>query len=59
VVKKKTIVNRVAYFTRKVKEKVSVHPAKVQPRAFKYRNQRLTLYKSLLDKEIAEYRAQR
>lgn len=48
--------NRIAYYTRKVKEKVSVHPAKIQPASFKYRNERLTLYKKLLHQQIDESR---
>jgi hypothetical protein len=48
----KGIDQRIAYYTRKVKERVMHHPAKKQPAAYKYRNYRLMQYKRLLDQRI-------
>lgn len=49
---KKDITHRIAYYTRKVAEKGSIHPAKKQPASFKYRNERLKHYKKLMHKQI-------
>lgn len=48
----KTLPERIAYYLRKVAEKGSIHPAKKQPVAYKYRQQRLMLYKKLMHEEI-------
>jgi hypothetical protein len=50
---KKDITHCIAFYTRKVAEKGAVHPAKVQPRNFKYRNERLMTYKKLMHEAIA------
>lgn len=56
---KKEITERIAYFTKKVAEKGAVHPARVQPRSFTYRYQRLMVYKAMMHKhkEIEKQRA--
>lgn len=48
----KGIGQRIAYYTKKVAERVSHHPAKPLPAAYTYRAQRLKLYKSLLRQRI-------
>ncbi|WP_456273594.1 hypothetical protein [Bacillus sp. AK031] len=48
----KGIQHRIAYYTRKVAEKVSVHPSRKQPRSYTYRNYRLMLYKRLMHQQI-------
>jgi hypothetical protein len=48
----KTLDQRIAYFTRKVAERLSHHPAKALPAKFKYRNYRLMLYKRLMNQQI-------
>jgi hypothetical protein len=48
----KDVVERIVYYTRKVAEKSSVHPAKKQPRAYTYRHQRLLKYKALMHEQI-------
>jgi hypothetical protein len=53
---RKDITHRIAYFTCKVAEKGSVHPSRKQPRSYKYRNERLLLYKKLLHERIEEIR---
>jgi hypothetical protein len=50
----KTIDQCIAYYTRKVKERVLHHPAKALPVAYTYRNYRLMLYKRLLDQRIQD-----
>lgn len=50
---RKGIVQRIAYYTRKVAEKSSIHPAKKPPRAHTYRHQRLLKYKAMMHKQIA------
>ncbi|MED1907827.1 hypothetical protein ACOSZF_21745 [Cytobacillus firmus] len=49
---KKDLSHRIAYYLRKVAEKGSVHPARKQPAAYKYRNERLMLYKKLMHRKI-------
>ncbi len=48
----KTLPDRIAYYLRKVADKGSIHPAKKQPAAYKFRHQRLMLYKKLMHEEI-------
>jgi len=48
----KSLAFRISYYVKKVAERGAVHPAKKQPRSYKYRNERLALYKKLLHKEI-------
>lgn len=48
----KSLSQRIAYYTKKVAEKGSIHPAKKQPASYKFRNERLQLYKKLMHKEI-------
>lgn len=48
----KNITHRIAYYTRKVAEKSSIHPSKKPPRSYTYRNQRLMLYKKLMHEQI-------
>lgn len=48
----KTIDQRIAYYTRKVAERVSHHPAKAVPAKYTYRNYRLMLYKRLMHQQI-------
>lgn len=55
---KKGIEHRIAYYTRKVAERWSIHPAKKQPRSFKFRNERLAIYKKLMHEQIEIYKAQ-
>lgn len=50
----KSVADRIAYFLRKVAERTSVHPAKKQPRSFRYRSERLKLYKKLMHEQIEE-----
>lgn len=50
---KKDITRRIAYYTKKVAARGAVHPARKQRQAFKYRNERLLLYKKLL-RELIE-----
>jgi hypothetical protein len=49
----KSIDQRIAYYTRKVAERCSHHPAKILPPSYKYREGRLKLYKTLL-RELIE-----
>ena len=49
---KKDVTHRIAYYTRKVAENVSIHPAKKQPRSYMYRSERLKVYKEMMHKEI-------
>lgn len=49
----KDVSRRIAFYTRKVAEYGSVHPAQVRPRSYKYRSGRLTLYKKLMHDVIA------
>jgi hypothetical protein len=48
----KQLVDRIAYYTRKIAEKGSIHPSKKQPRAYTYRNERLMVYKKLMHQLI-------
>ncbi|WBL16394.1 hypothetical protein [Sutcliffiella sp. NC1] len=48
----KEVTHRIAYYLKKVAERISIHPAKRQPRAYKYRNQRLKVYKALRLQQI-------
>lgn len=48
----KTIDQRIAYYLRKVAERGSIHPAKVVPAKYTYRNYRLMLYKRLMHQQI-------
>jgi hypothetical protein len=49
---KKDITHRIAYYLKKVNERMSHHPAKNLPEKFKYRNERLMLYKSKMHGQI-------
>lgn len=49
---KKGLSHRIAYYTRKVAESCSVHPSKKQPTSFKYRGERLKLYKKIMHDQI-------
>lgn len=51
---RKDVTHRIAFYTRKVAEKFSVHPAKALPRNYKYRSERLMVYKQRMHKLIAE-----
>jgi hypothetical protein len=46
--KKKTAVDRITYYLKKVAQKGSVHPSKKQPRSYTYRNERLRAYKAAM-----------
>ena len=48
----KDVTHRIAYYTRKIAEKASIHPSKEYPRSYKYRNNRLIAYKAMMHKEI-------
>lgn len=48
----KSIPHRIAYYTRKAAEYGSIHPARVKPKAYRYRVERLMVYKQLLHKQI-------
>jgi hypothetical protein len=50
----KNVTHRIAYYLKKVAEKGSIHPAKKQPTRYKYRNERLALYKKLMHEKIKE-----
>lgn len=50
----KDITQRIAYYTRKVKERALHHPAKVLPAKFTYRHDRLMCYKRLIHQQIKE-----
>jgi len=49
---RKNVTHRIAYYTRKVAERGSIHPSRKQPRSFRYRYERLALYKKLMNEEI-------
>ena len=51
--KKKDLNLRIAYYTRKVAEMSSIHPSKALPAAYKFRSQRLILYKRLMHEQMA------
>jgi hypothetical protein len=51
---KKGLPLRIAYYLSKVVDKNSVHISKKQPVRFKYRNERLALYKKLMHEQIKE-----
>jgi hypothetical protein len=53
-VSKKDIINRIAYYTQKVAERGSHHPAKKLPRAYTFRSQRLMAYKKRMNQLIVE-----
>lgn len=44
--------SRIAYYTRKVAERGSHHPAQKLPAKYTYRNYRLMLYKRLMHEQI-------
>jgi hypothetical protein len=50
---KKDVTHRIAYYLKKVNQKTSVHPAKLPPRSYTYRYERLMLYKKLMHEQIA------
>jgi hypothetical protein len=52
----KTAINRITYYTRKVAEKGSIHPAKKQPQSYTYRHERLLAYKAAMHELIARER---
>ncbi|MEH7503256.1 hypothetical protein V7152_14805 [Neobacillus drentensis] len=51
---KKDVTHRIAYYLKKVNQKMSVHPAKLPPRSHTYRTERLMLYKKLMHEQIAD-----
>jgi len=51
---RKSLAFRISYYVKKVAERGAVHPAKKLPRSYKYRYERLELYKKLLNKKIVE-----
>ncbi|WP_169824058.1 hypothetical protein [Anaerobacillus alkalidiazotrophicus] len=48
----KEVQRRIAYYTRKVAEVSSIHPAKKPPRSHTYRHGRLMVYKKLMFQEF-------
>jgi hypothetical protein len=50
----KTLPERIAYYTRKVAERVAHHPAKKLPAKFTYRHDRLIAYKKRMHELITE-----
>lgn len=52
----KGIAHRIAYYTKKVAEVSAVHPAKKPPNSFKYRQERLMLYKKVMHEQIDQVR---
>lgn len=57
---KKDVTQRIAYYTRKVAERVSYHPANKLPLKFTYRNERLIVNKKLMHNLIqSELKARR
>ncbi|WP_157796511.1 hypothetical protein [Bacillus sp. FJAT-45037] len=50
---KKSVLDRIVYYTKKVYERSKAHPAKQLPRAYTFRNQRLQQYKLAL-KELCK-----
>lgn len=48
----KSIAHKIAYYTGKVAEYGSIHPAKAKPRSFRFRHNRLMTYKTLLHNKI-------
>jgi hypothetical protein len=51
---KKGLPERIAFYTRKVADRVSIHPSKKLPDRFKFRKERLALYKKLMHEQIKE-----
>ncbi|WML38670.1 hypothetical protein RCG19_15895 [Neobacillus sp. OS1-2] len=49
---KKDVTNRIAYYLKKVNERMSHHPAKKLPAKFTHRNERLMLYKTMMHRQI-------
>lgn len=49
----KSVCHRIVYYTKKVAERSSIHPAHKLPRAYTFRNQRLLQYKLIL-KELCK-----
>ncbi|MCM3487857.1 hypothetical protein M3689_00900 [Alkalihalophilus marmarensis] len=45
----KSVCERIAYYTKKLAQRVRVHPAHRLPRAYTYRNERLQQYKKRLN----------
>jgi hypothetical protein len=50
----KDVSHRIAYYLKKVNQKTSIHPTKIPPRSHTYRNERLMLYKKLMNEQIAD-----
>lgn len=51
---KKDVCDRIAFYTRKVAEYGAVHPARKQPKSFKYRQIRLLAYKKRMHELFRE-----
>jgi hypothetical protein len=51
---KKDVTHRIEYYTRKVAQYGSIHPAKKRPAAHTYRQQRLMAYKVRMHELIKE-----
>jgi hypothetical protein len=51
---KKDITHRIAYYTRKVAERMSHHPAKRLPAKYTFRHERLMTYKKRMFELIAD-----
>lgn len=49
----KDITHRIAYYTRKVAERGSVHPAHLKPKSHTYRADRLLKYKAMMHEQIS------
>lgn len=56
---KKEITHRIAFYTRKVAERGAHHPSKALPRKYKYRSERLKVYKARMNQLIAQERRNR
>jgi hypothetical protein len=50
---KKDITHRIAYYTSKVAQYGSIHPAKKRPAAHTYRQRRLMAYKKIMFEQIS------
>ncbi|AGK52002.1 hypothetical protein [Bacillus sp. 1NLA3E] len=51
---KKDITHRIAYYVRKVNERMSFHPSKKLPAKYTYRHERLMAYKKRMFELIEE-----
>jgi hypothetical protein len=51
---KKDILERLAFYTRKVAERESHHPSKKIPRSYTFRSQRFMAYKKRMNQLIVE-----